>query len=91
MTIQASDLCASVMAEFLKVLGQIFLKKDPADVKLLWIKDDCLVFSSGDESLLVIILPFALKSSFKAAFKILPTTDPGDGSSWLNVSVNTGF
>lgn len=83
-TIQASDFCASIMAQTLEILGQFLSKTDPADGKTLWIKDGCLAFASGDPTLLGTIAPIAMQKSLKEAFKQLPTSDPGDGSPWLN-------
>ncbi|CAI3956303.1 unnamed protein product, partial [Commensalibacter communis] len=79
-TIHAKDFCISIMAQTLQALGQILPRTDPADGLSLWIKDGCLTFASGDPSSLGSLSPTAMQKSLAEAFKILPTSDPGDGS-----------
>lgn len=82
-TITSSDFCASIIAQSLQALGQILPKTDPADGKNLWMKDGCFAFASGDPAQFGVMAPYTMQQSLAEAFKILPTSDPGDGSPWL--------
>ncbi|MDI2091637.1 hypothetical protein [Commensalibacter oyaizuii] len=82
-TVQATDFCASIIAKALQGLSSVLPVSDPADGISLWIKDGCLAFASGDASRLGTMPPTAFEKSLREAFKILPTSDPGDGGPWL--------
>lgn len=66
---------------------QVMSRTDPADGKSLWLDEGFLRVATGDLSYLGTLAPNAMQKSLKEAFKVLPTTDPGDGSPWLNNGV----
>lgn len=68
---------------------QVMSRTDPADGKSLWLDEGFVRVATGDPSYLGTLAPNAMQKSLKEAFKVLPTTDPSDGSPWLNDGVLT--
>lgn len=81
------DLDPEVSLVIMEKAIQVMSRTDPADGKSLWLDEGFVRVATGDPSYLGTLAPNAMQKSLKEAFKILPTTDPGDGSPWLNNGV----
>ncbi|CAI3959374.1 unnamed protein product, partial [Commensalibacter communis] len=75
-----SDLAPEVALLIIKQATKAMPRTDPSDGCSLWIDEGFVRIASGDPSSLGSLSPTAMQKSLAEAFKILPTSDPGDGS-----------
>lgn len=78
------DLDPEVALLIMEKAIQMMNRTDPADGKSLWLDEGFIRIASGDVSQFGTLSPTAMEKSLKEVLKILPTSDPGDGSPWLN-------
>ncbi|MDI2091464.1 hypothetical protein [Commensalibacter oyaizuii] len=77
------ELNSEVALSIIQNATQAMPRTDPADGCSLWLDDGFIRIASGDASRLGTMPPTAFEKSLREAFKILPTSDPGDGGPWL--------
>ncbi|CAI3956860.1 LSm family protein [Commensalibacter communis] len=82
-----SDLAPEVALLIIEQATKAMPRTDPSDGRSLWIDEGFIRIASGDPTQLGTIAPTAMQKSLAEAFKVLPTSDPGDGGPWLNGGV----
>ncbi|MDI2112076.1 hypothetical protein [Commensalibacter nepenthis] len=82
-----NNLDSEVALMIMERATQTMPRTDPANGRSLWLDEGFVRVASGDPSNFNSLSPTAMQKSLAEAFKILPTSDPGDGSPWLNGGV----